>query len=269
MGQARSFQDRINMQNLSARIDQLRGEERLFSAAVDIGGLFDTHPGAISGTGGDVGLLLEAGLGYRLPLDGKFGFRMDYSGHADFHQEFDEYDLQEHQVAVEAQLAFDKIVWSLQLGGGRIFENGRHDADSIIVSPAVTRLLGSGSKAIALYAHAAKIEDKDTSSVLNEDRKTFGGGVSYFFTSGETGSGLISVVYTGTDFEASIEDYDPTVQSNDKRNDQAITASIDLLTRVAAHMGFYATYSYSDNRSNITVFDYKRHTLEAGISVSY
>lgn len=270
MGQGKIIENRIERLHIAARIDQLRGEERLLTAAVDIGGLYDTHPGAMSGTGErDESLALKAGLGYQLPLDGKFGFRVDYSGYADFHGELSEFDIQEHQFAIEPMFTSGQLVYSLQLGATRMFENGRHDADGIIISPALTRLMDSESKAIAVYGHAAKIEDKNAARALNEDRKSFGGGLSYFFTSGETGSALISIGYSKADFETSIRDFDPTAESNDKRSDKAVTANINLSTRIALHMGLYASYSYNNARSNVATYDYRRHILEAGISVFY
>lgn len=270
MGQARNLQNRIQRLHLTTRIDHLRGEDRQFNASLDIGGLFDTHPGATYGTGEqDIGLALKAGLGYQFPLDGKLGFRVDYSGYADYYRDLSEFDLQDHQVSIEPQYISDQLVCSLQLGGGRRFENGQHDADRIIISPAVTRLLDSGSKAIAVYGHAAKIEDKNTARVLNEDRKTLGAGISYFFTPGENGSALISLEYAKADYEAFVSDYDPEVESNDRRNDRALVASLDFLSRITPHLGFYAGYSYIHNRSNMFLFDYQRHILEGGISLFY
>lgn len=270
MGQGSIIENRIQRLHIASRIDQLRGEERLLNASMDIGGLFDTHPGATYGTGErDTGLALKAGLGYQLPLDGKFGFRLDYSGYADFYRDLSEFDLQDHQLSIEPQFTSNQLVCSLQLGGARRFENGRHDADRIIISPAVTRLLDSGSKAIVFYGHAARIEDKDDDAILNEDRKTIGAGLSYFFTSGESGSALVSVGYAKADFEALIREYDPEAESNDRRSDRAASASINILSRTAPHVGFYAGYAYIHNSSNMSVFDYQRHILEAGISLFY
>lgn len=235
-----------------------------------IGGSYDTNPGSISGTGEqDVGLALKAGLGYQLPLDGHIGFRVDYTGYADFHRERSEFDLQEHQVAIEPQYTFGQFVLSLQLGGTRIFEDGRHDADSIAISPAVTRLLNSGTEAIAVYGHAAEIEDKDDVTPLNEDRRTFGAGASYFFTSGDNSSAMISVDYTKVDFSTAAEDFNSAAESIGRRSDRVVNARLDIFSRLASHMGLYATYSYIRNRSNIASYDYQRHILEAGISLLY
>lgn len=270
MGQVSNFQDRIERLHLSTRIDRLRGEERQLSASMDIGGLYDTNPVAISGADErDSGLALKAALGYQLPLEGKFGFRVDYNGHADFHRDLSEFDIQEHQFALEPQYTSDQFVYSLQLGGTRMFENGRHDADSIFISPALTRLINSGSEAIAFYGHAAKIRDKYTADSLNEDRSSFGAGISYFFTSGKTGSALISIGYTKSDFEAPIRDFDSAAESNIGRSDRTITAGIDILSRIAPHMGLYASYSYNNTDSNVSTYDYRRHILEAGVSFFY
>ena len=270
MGQARNFQNRIERLHLTTRIDQLRDEERSFNATMHIGGLFDTHPGTVSGTGDDdFGMVIKAGLGYQLPLEGKFGFRMDYSGYADFHQDFSEFDVQEHQFTIEPQYTSGQFMYSLQLGAARMLEDGRHDTDSLIILPAVTRLMNSGSEAITFYGHAAKIEDKDTDAILNEDRKTYGAGISYFFTAGEAGSVLISMGYAEADFDAFIREYEPETESNDRRSDQVVTAGLDLFSRFTPHMGFYASYSYNNVSSNVAAYDYQRHILEAGISVFY
>ena len=235
-----------------------------------IGGFLDTHPGDVSGSGNqDLGLSVKAGLGYQFPLKGKFGFRMDYNGYANFHADFSELDFQKHQFAIEPQYTFGQLVYSLQFGVARMAENGRHEADNLIISPAVTRLINSGTQAITFYGHAAKIEDKDAAVILNEDRENYGAGVSYFFTSGENGSALISMEYTAVDFDTFIREYEPEAESNGRRSDQVITAGIDLFSRVDPHMGFFASYSYNNASSNVVAYNYERHIIEVGISVFY
>jgi hypothetical protein len=129
--------------------------------------------------------------------------------------------------------------------------------------------MDSGSKAIPAYGHVAKIEDKDDTMALDENRETYGAGVSYFFSAGETCSFLISMGYTKADFDTLIREYELESETDERRSDHTVTVGMDFFSRYSPHMGFFASYSYNKVSSNVAEYGYQQHILEAGFSIFY
>jgi outer membrane receptor protein involved in Fe transport len=271
VGQGRNFENSVERLLTLSRMEKLKGVDNPLYAAFRIGGLYDTHVGQISDINGidrdDAGLSVSAGLGYQFPMEGKFGFRMDYGGYADFHLELSEFNVQGHHFSIEPQYADDQLLYRLSLGVTYNLEGGHSDSLIKSISPSVTYLMSSKTGAIAVYGNASQIED-EVDTILNEDGTTFGGGISYIYFK-ETFSTLLAVTYSNTDYESFVKDYVTDCATQDKRTDKVLTSTLNISYHVTSSFGIYATYSFIHSDSNVDFYDHDRHIFETGIAFKY
>ena len=264
MGQGRGIENRI---------ERIQGDDKPLYAILRMGGLFDNRAGATFGGGGygedDTALAARVGLGYQFTLKEPLGFRIDYDGYTDFHNKFSKFNIQEHHFSAEIQYAADPFTYSLPLGFTHTREDGRPNTDRKSVTPTVTYLMRSGTKAIGFYGLAAQIEDRDANTVLDENGTSLGMGCSYFHFFKELSRTRFSIDYMNTEYDALVKDYGSDSASQKNREDRILTTSIDIRYFFTPITAVYTTYSFIHSKSNVETFDYNRHILEFGIAIRY
>jgi len=165
-------------------LQQQQADVSPFNAEFRIGGLYDSRVGSASGGGdedADKALAATLTAGWQAPLTGDVGLRLDYRGYADFHRDFDQYDVIDQSLSLEPQYKDGPFIYSLPLSFNFTFEDGERDYDRYSVSPTLTYLIPDTRQAVALYGIGTRIDDRDKDETLDEDGKTLGVGCAYLY----------------------------------------------------------------------------------------
>ena len=188
----------------------MKADSKSFFAELRVGGLYDSRVGSASGGGdedGDSAIAATLSAGWQAPLDGNFGFRTDYGGYMDFHQDFDQYDVIDQSISIEPQYNLDKLTYSLPLAYNYALEDGETDYSKYTVSPTITWLIPETNQALAFYGIGSIIDDRDDDNVLDEDGDAVGAGCAYVIF-GENASRIrLSLDYQHSRYDAQVVDY--------------------------------------------------------------
>ena len=253
------------------RVEQRKTDVSAFNADFRLGGLYDSRVGSASGGGdedSDRALAATLNAGWQAPMAGDVGFRVDYSGYADFHQDFDEYDVIDQSLSLEPQYNDGPFVHSLPVAFNYAMEDGKRDYQRYSAAPTVTYLFPGTSHAMALYGIGALIDDRDDVN-LDEDGESLGGGAAYLYFFQNNSRARVSVDYQHTTYDARVVDYNTASVSGNEREDDALVAGLDVLFQINAMLSLYANYSFIHSNSNVSLYEYDRHLVEAGVSLKF
>jgi len=252
-------------------VQQQQAHVSPFNAELRVGGLYDSRVGSTSGSEADADNALVARLtaGWQAPLKGVFGFRMDYRGFADFYADFRDYNVIDQTLSVEPQYRTNRFIFSIPLSFNLTLEDGRHDYNRYAVVPTLTYLIPDTKQALAIYAIAAQIDDRDRNDWLDEDGKTFGGGCSYLYYFAGGSRVRLSLDYQHTIYDSYVWQYASTSTSDfsDRRGSDVLVAGLDILFQITNHIGLYADYAFVHSNSNVGLFEYDRHIVEGGLAL--
>ncbi|MBC2716867.1 MAG: DUF481 domain-containing protein [Desulfobacteraceae bacterium] len=250
---------------------QLEADNKPFYANLRLGGLYDSRVGSASGGGdedSDTAFAATLFAGWQAPLEGNFGLSLDYGGYADFHQDFDEYDVIDQSVSFEPQYISGQSIYSMPFAFNYAMEDGETDYSKYTVSPTWTYLIPKTSQAIAVYGIGSIIDDRDN-SILDEDGEAIGAGCAYLLFFDNLSRIRLSLDYQHTKYDARVIDYDTPSVSTDKREDDSIVAGVDVQYQFNKFFGIFTNYSFIHSNSNVDIYEYNRHIVEAGIAFKY
>ena len=253
-------------------MEQIKTNSNPFSAGLRIGGANDSRVGSASGGGdadGDTAFTATLSAGWQVPFKSDFGFRLDYGGYADFHQDFDEYDVIDQSFSVEPQWTKDQITVSMPFIFNYAMEDGDTNYNRYTISPTVTYLIPQTSQAVAVYGIASRIDDRDDDNTLDEDGKTYGGGCAYLYFFQNKSRIRLSMDYQHTHYDAWVVDYGTGSVATDDRKDDSFVASVDIQFQLNEFFGVYTNYSFIHSSSNVDLYKYDRNIIEVGVAFKY
>lgn len=252
-------------------VQQQQADVSPFNAELRLGGLYDSRVGSTSGSKEDADNALVARLsaGWQAPLKGAFGLRLDYRGFTDFYEDYREYNVIDQSLSVEPQYKTGRLIFSLPLSFNITLEDGRHDYNRYAVSPTFTYLIPDTKQALAIYGIAAQVDDKDRNDWLDEDGKTFGGGLAYLYYFANKSRVRLSLDYQHTTYDSYVWQYASTMDFSDKRESDVLVAGLDILFQITEHVGLYADYAFVHSNANVGLFEYDRHLVEGGLAVKF
>lgn len=272
---------------LENRVEQMQENSNPFYAGFRLGGVYDSRVGSASGGGdadGDTAFAATLSAGWQAPIKGDFGFRLDYGGYADFHQDFSEYDVIDQSVSFEPQYTSGQITYSMPFAFNYALEDGDTDYSKYTISPTLTYLIPETSQAVAFYGIASIIDDRDASlrddagnvkldqdgnPILDEDAGAYGAGCAYVLFFQNSSRIRLSLGYQHTKYNARVIDYDTSSVSNDQREDNSIVAGVDIQYQFTEIFGIYSNYSFVHSSSNVDLYEYNRNIIECGIALKY
>jgi hypothetical protein len=258
-----------------------------FYFGLRLGGLYDSRVGSSSGGSGndsDTALATTLSAGWQAPIEGDFGFRVDYGGYADFHQDYTEYNVIDQSVSLEPQYTLGQITYSMPFAFNYALEDGNTDYNKYTISPTLTYLIPETSQAVAFYGIASIIDDRDAAlrddsgnvirdqdgnPTLDEDAGAFGAGCAYVLFFQKSSRIRLSLDYQRTKYNARVVDYGTSSDSNNQRVDNGIVAGVDIQYQFTEILGIYTNYSYIHSSSNVDLYDYNRNIIEGGIALKY
>jgi hypothetical protein len=256
---------------LENRVEQLKGDSNPFNARLRLGGLYDSSVGTSSDgvdEGSDTGFAATLTAGWQAPLKDNLGFRLDYSGYANFYQDFNEYNVVDQSVSVEPQYTNGPLTYSLPLAFNYAREDNKTDYYKYTLSPTLTYLIPQTDQAIAVYGTGSLINDRDDSD-FDEDGKTIGAGCAYLLFFDNLSMIRFSLNYQHAIYDEKITGYEPASVSTDEREDDSLIAGLDIQYQLTEFFGIYTNYSFIDANSNVDFYDYNRHLVEAGVAFKY
>jgi hypothetical protein len=242
-----------------------------FNAELRVGGLYDSRVGSSSGSDDeddDTAITARLNAGWQGAITQNAGIRIDYRGYADFHQDYDQYDVIDQSISVEPLYKAGSFILSLPVSFNIGFEDGDHDYNRYVVTPTVTYLIPNTRQALALYGIGAKIDDEDDDKWLDEDGKTFGGGLAYLYFFENKSHIRLSVDYQHTTYDALVWQYG-TSMSTDERDSDALVAGLDILVLFSKHFGAFMNYTFIHSDSNVDLYEYDRHLVEGGLALKF
>lgn len=246
-----------------------------FSASLRIGGLYDTRVGSTSSdiisthNQEDSALAGIFNAGYQLPFKDNFGLRFDYSGYADFHEDFREFDTIDQSISVEPQYSYGGLIYSLPLAYNYVLEDNKSDYYRYSVSPTVTYRLPKLNHAVSVNVLAAKIKDEDDIPDINDDGDTIGVGCAYLIFFEKLSLIRVSVDYEDTEYNGRVADYQSSSLSRSHRDDKILSAGLDAQYNFTPHVGLFSSYTYVHSDSNVDVYEYNRSVIQAGVALRY
>lgn len=254
-------------------VQQQEADVSPFNAELKVGGLYDSRVGSASGSGDDeddTALTVRLSAGWQGAITENAGIRFDYRGYADFHRDYDEYNIIDQSVSIEPLYKAGSFIFSVPISFNIAWEDGDHEYNRYAVSPTLTYMIPDTRQAVAIYGVCAKIQDKDDDEFLDEDGKTLGGGLAYLYFFPNKSRVRLSVDYQKTEYDAFLWHYGKgTSASQEKRENESIVAGVDALIMLARNFGLYASYSYIHSTSNLDMYEYNRHLVEGGLALKF
>ena len=253
------------------RVEQMKTDAKSYYVGLRLGGLYDSRVGSASegeDAGSDTAFAATLSAGWQAPLTGDFGIRLDYGGYADFHQDFDEYDVIDQSISVEPQYTMGQLTYSLPVAFNYAMEDGETDYNKYTASPTLTYLFSENEQAIALYAIGSIFDDRDN-IVLDEDAEALGAGCAYLLFFKNSSRIRLSLDYQHSIYDAQVIDYQTLSVSRDEREDDLIVAGLDIQYQFTEIFGVYTNYSFIHSNSNVDLYEYDRHMVEAGIAFKF
>jgi hypothetical protein len=236
-----------------------------------LGALYDSRVGSASGgknENADTAMTARLAAGWQAPMKGNFGLRLDYRGYADFHQDYNQYNMIDQSVSVEPLYKFGSLIFSLPLSFNLTMEDGRQDYNRYAVSPTLTYLIPDTKQALAVYGIGASIKDRDDNESLNEDGKALGGGLAYLYFFADKSRVRLSLDYQHTAYDSRVWQYG-TSSSTERRENDTVAAGIDVLYKLSKNLGLFANYTFIHSDSNVDLYEYNRHLVEGGLAISF
>ncbi len=253
------------------RVEQMKTGAKPYYAGLRLGGLYDSEVGSAS-EGGDAGsdtaFAVSLSAGWQAPLTGDFGVRLDYGGYADFHQDFDEYDVIDQSISLEPQYAVGPLTYSLPVAFNYAMQDGETDYNKYTVSPTLTYFIPQTSQAMAVYGIGSIIDDRDN-FLLDEDAEALGAGCAYLLFFQNSSRIRLSLDYQHSIYDARVIDYQTLSVSTDEREDDLIMAGLDIQYQLTEIFGVYTNYSFIHSNSNVDLYEYDRHMVEAGVAFKF
>lgn len=243
-----------------------------FYASLRVGGVYDSRVGSTSGDDGEEGdraLAVTLYTGWQVPLAGAFGISFDYGGYADFHDDFDEYDVIDQNFSVVPQWTKDQFTFSMPLIFNYAMEGGDANYNRYTVLPTVTYLIPQTKQAVAVYGIGSITDDRDDDKTLDEDGKTYGCGCAYLYFFENKSRIRLSLDYQNTKYDARVVDYGTGSVSAENREDDNIVAGLDIQYQLNKYNAIYCSYSYIHSNSNIDIYEYDRNIIKVGIAFKY
>lgn len=254
------------------KMKQSNKDAKSVSAKLRLGGVYDTRVGAASSlqteAQEDTAFAVGLSTGWQLPLKNNFGFRIDYGGYADFHEELDDFNVIDQTVSLEPQYTSGQMIFSLPVSYNYGIEDNKTDLTRYSISPTVTYLIPTLNHAFAFYGLATIINDMDDISA-DEDGDALGGGCAYLVYFENRSQIRFSASYQNTSYDARIVDYMGVSTSEANRKDDTVMASIDVEFPLHSILDLFLSYSYVHSSSNVDLYDFDRNIIEAGISLHY
>jgi hypothetical protein len=238
-----------------------------------IGGKYDTNVEVeyddIEGSedNEDTAAVVNLMAGWAPDLGGDFGFRADYGVYADFHRDLDEYNVIEQLLSVEPSLKKGPLTYSLPVRYVFAMEDQETDYHRISLQPTLTYEVPGLRQAIEAYGLIAQINDDDDFAV-DEDAVAGGAGLGYILFSQNRSYIRLSAEYQNVDYDAAVIDYGTSANTDD-RSDNILSGNLELNYQLFSRMDLYSTYSYIHTNSNVSIYDYDRHIVEAGVSLPF
>lgn len=272
---------------IANRVEQMKTENKPFYARLRLGGVYDSRVGSASGGGdedSDTALAATLSAGWQAPLEGDFGFRIDYGGYADSHHDFDEYNLVEQSISFEPQYTIGQLTLSLPAAFSYVMEDGNTDYNKYAASPTLMYLIPQTEQVIAVYGIGSIIDDRDDpltdtsgsllydqsgDTILDEDAEALGVGCAYILFFHNSSRIRLSLDYQHSIYDARVTDYDTVTLSEDNREDDIIIAGLDVQYQLNQILGIYVNYSFIHSNSNVSLYEYDQNIVEAGIALKY
>jgi len=201
-------------------------------------------------------------------MPGDFGLRTNYGVYADFHQDLDEYNVIEQLFSIEPSLKKGGLTYSLPIRYTFAMEDQETDYHRFSLYPTLTYKIPNRLHAVEAYGFISQINDDDDYDI-DEDAIGAGVGIGYVIFSDSRSYIRISGEYQNTTYDAACVDYETGDRSIDDRSDNILSANLELNYQLFSHMDAYSNYSFLHTESNVSIYDYDRHILEAGISFSF
>ncbi|MFH1153633.1 MAG: outer membrane beta-barrel protein [Pseudomonadota bacterium] len=249
------------------RLDKCKEKACYFSLRV--GGLYDSRVGSSSDGASDesdTALMARFSAGYQFPIEGSMGLRVDYTGYADSHRDYDRYNIMEHTLALEPQYSKGQFVFGIPLSLGMVDEDSDLDSVRQSVTPTITWMIPGAPHALAVYGSLARLEDRDNDA-LDEDGTILGVGLSYLRVFNKKTRLRLSVDYASTEYDALVKSYSSGGNSAAKREDKILSAGIDVQYMINSWFGLFTGLTYIRSSSNVDSYDYNRNLVEAGIVI--
>lgn len=200
-------------------------------------------------------------------MSGDLGFRADYGVYADFHEDMDEYNVIEQLFSIEPYLKKGGLIYSLPVRYTFAMEDQETDYHRVSVYPTLTYKIPGRRHAVEAYGFISRIFDDDDYEV-DEDATAGGVGIGYIIFSEDRSYIRLYGEYQNTEYDASVRDYGASTNPDD-RSDNIVSANLVLNYQLLSYMDLYSNYSYIHTNSNTNIYDYDRHIVEAGISLSF
>jgi hypothetical protein len=249
-----------------------------------MGGLYDSRVGATSGLSSeedhkDNGLALNLGAGWQFYKKDNLSLRLDYNGYASFYSDYNEYNVIDQSILLDPQYLMGDFVFSMPIGFNYVLEDTKSDFYRNFVMPTITYLLPGSQQAISINGLFSRIKDKDdsiTSGVdLDEDGDSYGGGCAYFFYLVKNCRIRLSADYQHSKYDDTEQNYAIVIgdytdlDPQKKREDDLLTANVDIQYQLNSFSSLYTTYTYINTDSNINLYEYDRSIVEAGVEFHY
>jgi hypothetical protein len=198
----------------------------------------------------------------------RLGLRADYNVYADVHEAFKENDVIEQLVSVEPQLFHGDFIFSLPLQ----YVYGMEDDDSkyhrYSAAPTATFKLPDSSQAVEVYGKISQILDVDPYPSFDEDGHSLGGGMAYLISLKDRTYFRILGDYQRIYYDSRAWDY-INESSSDKRHDIAASLGAEYNFQITRYLDLMASYTFIHTHTNVAIYDYDKHIVQAGVSFKF
>lgn len=198
----------------------------------------------------------------------RFGFRADYNAYADFHSDFKENDVVEQLASIEPQWFSGNYIFSLPLQYTYAMEDDESKYHRYAVAPTVTWKFPDINQAVEFYGMVSRVKDVDPYPDFDEDGHSRGGGMAYLlFSKNRTYFRLIGD-YHHIYYDSRAWDY-LNEFTNDKRHDISSSIGFEHNIQINRTCDFLFSYTFVHAHSNVDIYDYDKHIVQAGVSVNF
>ena len=210
-----------------------------FGASVLIGAKYDSHivenldADYTNDDTDDVAGFASLSTWWQQKFNNRFGLRADYNLYTDLHDEFKENDVFDQLVSVEPQWYQGNFIFSLPLRCIYSREDNDPSYYRYTIVPTVTLTFPDIHQAVEFYLTASLVADVDDYENFDEDAHARGGGMSY------------------------------------RRSDNLTSLGLEQNLQLTQRLDFMARYTFVHTHSNVAVYDYDQHIVQAGLSVSF
>jgi hypothetical protein len=123
-------------------------------------------------------------------------------------------------------------------------------------------------QAVEFYLTASLVADVDDYENFDEDAHARGGGMSYLVSlKGRTYFRFLAD-YQQIRYDSRAWDY-LNESSPDRRSDNLTSLGLEQNLQLTQRLDFMARYTFVHTHSNVAVYDYDQHIVQAGLSVSF